>query len=103
MAVTWGLAVGVHRAALHALGSNQTGLTRVLVNLGPFGSSHAGSPGLYIWAVFYVALTALLATVVFAGETSSSYFLRPRWPGSNAVATLWRCTGDLTRVLRSWR
>lgn len=36
------------------------------VNLGPFGSSHAGSPALYIWAVFYLALTALLATVVFA-------------------------------------
>ena len=58
--------IGVHQAALHALGSNQTGLTRVLVNLGPFGSSHAGSPGLYIWAVFSLALTALLATVVFA-------------------------------------
>ena len=57
---------GLYQAALHALGSNQTGLTRVLVNLGPFGSSHAGSPALYIWAVFYLALTALLAMVVFA-------------------------------------
>jgi len=57
---------GLYQAALHALGSNQTGLSKVLVNLGPFGSSHAGSIALYLWAVLYLATLALLATVGFA-------------------------------------
>ena len=56
---------GLYQAALHALGSNQTGLTQVLVNLGPFGSSHPNSVGFDIWTGFYVALVALLATVGF--------------------------------------
>ena len=56
---------GLYQAALHALGSNQTGLTRVLVNLGPFGASHPNSFSFDIWAVVYVALVGLLATVGF--------------------------------------
>ena len=56
---------GLYQAALHALGSNQTGLTQVLVNLGPFGSSHPNSFAFDIWAVFYLGLVALLATVGF--------------------------------------
>ena len=56
---------GLYQAALHALGSNQTGLTQVLVNLGPFGSSHPNSVAFDIWTGFYVALVALLATVGF--------------------------------------
>jgi Cu-processing system permease protein len=56
---------GLYQAALHALGSNQTGLTRVLVNLGPFGASHPNSAGFDIWAAFYLAILALLATVGF--------------------------------------
>ena len=42
---------GLYQAGLHALGSNESGLTGVLVNLGPFGSSHAGGIGLDLWAV----------------------------------------------------
>jgi ABC-2 type transport system permease protein len=56
---------GLYQAALHALGSNQTGLTRVLVNLGPFGASHPNSVVFDIWAAFYVAILALAATVGF--------------------------------------
>jgi Cu-processing system permease protein len=57
---------GFYSAALHALGSNQTGLARVLVNVGPFGSSNAGSTGFYVWAVFYLAVVAFVAAVGFA-------------------------------------
>ena len=56
---------GFYSAALHALGSNQSGFARVLVNVGPFGSSQAGSTGFYVWGAFYFALIALLATIGF--------------------------------------
>jgi Cu-processing system permease protein len=56
---------GLYQAALHALASNQTGLARVLVNLGPFGSAHAGSTAFDIWTAVYLAIVALLATVSF--------------------------------------
>ena len=56
---------GLYQAALHALGSNQTGLTRVLVNLGPFGASHPNSVPFDIWAVVYLAILSSLATVGF--------------------------------------
>lgn len=57
---------GLYQAGLHALGSNESGLTGVLVNLGPFGSSHAGGPLLVVWSVAYVAIVAALAGVGFA-------------------------------------
>ncbi len=56
---------GLYQAALHALGSNQTGVTRVLVNLGPFGSSHAGSVSFDIWSAGYLVIAALIAIVGF--------------------------------------
>jgi Cu-processing system permease protein len=56
---------GLYQAALHALGSNQTGLTRVLVNLGPFGASHSNSTAFDVWAFVYLATLAVLATVGF--------------------------------------
>ena len=57
---------GLYQAGLHALGSNQSGLAGVLVNLGPFGSSHAGGAALDLWAAFYVAAVAVVAMVGFA-------------------------------------
>ncbi|MFZ0387854.1 MAG: ABC transporter permease subunit [Solirubrobacteraceae bacterium] len=56
---------GLYQAALHALGSNQTGLAQVVVNLGPFGSPHAASTTFEIWAACYLAIAAVLATVGF--------------------------------------
>jgi ABC-type transport system involved in multi-copper enzyme maturation permease subunit len=56
---------GLYQAGLHSLGSNQTGVSRVLVNLGPFGASRAGSISFYLWSVAYLAVVALVATVVF--------------------------------------
>ena len=46
----------LYQAGLHALTANQTGFTGALIQLGPFGSSHAGGPGLDLWAAAYVAL-----------------------------------------------
>jgi ABC-2 type transport system permease protein len=54
---------GLYQAALHALGSNQTGVTRVLVNLGPFGASHSGSVSFDLWAAGYLAIIAVIAVV----------------------------------------
>jgi hypothetical protein len=56
----------LYQAGLHALGADQTGFTGVLVSLGPFGSAHAGSPGLDVWAVVYLAGVAGLAVAGFA-------------------------------------
>jgi Cu-processing system permease protein len=56
---------GLYQAALHALGSNQTGVSRVLVNLGPFGASRAGSVSFDIWSAGYLAIAALVAIVAF--------------------------------------
>ncbi len=56
----------LYQAALHSLTADQIGFTGVLVNLGPFGSSHAGGPGLDLWAAFYVAVVGGLAMLGFA-------------------------------------
>jgi ABC-type transport system involved in multi-copper enzyme maturation permease subunit len=57
---------GLYQAGLHALGSNQSGLAGVLVNLGPFGSSHHGGVGLDVWAIAYVVAVGLAAMWAFA-------------------------------------
>ncbi len=56
---------GLYQAGLHALGSNQAGVTRILVNLGPFGASSAGSFAFDLWSAGYLAIVALAATVAF--------------------------------------
>ena len=56
---------GLYQAALHALTSNQTGLTQVVVNVGPFGSSHPASAAFDLWTACYCAIAALVAAVGF--------------------------------------
>jgi Cu-processing system permease protein len=56
----------LYQAGLHALTATQTGFTGVLVNLGPFGSSYAGSFALDLWAVFYLAVVGAAAVLCFA-------------------------------------
>jgi Cu-processing system permease protein len=56
----------LYQAGLHALTAGQTGFTGVLVNLGPFGSSHAGGPGLDLWSAGYLAAVAGVAVMCFA-------------------------------------
>ncbi len=56
----------LYQAGLHALAANQTGFNGLLVNLGPFGSAHAGGPGLDLWAVVYVLAVGAAAILGFA-------------------------------------
>jgi Cu-processing system permease protein len=56
----------LYQAGLHALTANQTGFTGALIQLGPFGSSHAGGLLLDVWAVAYVALAGAIAAWGFA-------------------------------------
>jgi ABC-type transport system involved in multi-copper enzyme maturation permease subunit len=56
----------LYQAGLHALTADQSGFTGALIQLGPFGSSHAGGPLLDLWAAAYVALAGGLAAWGFA-------------------------------------
>ncbi len=57
---------GLYQAGLHALAADQTGFTGVLINLGPFGSSHAGGIGLDLWAIAYLVIIGAVATFGFS-------------------------------------
>ena len=52
-------------ACTHAT-ANQSGFTGVLIQLGPFGSSHAGGLWLDLWALAYVALALAVAAWGFS-------------------------------------
>jgi Cu-processing system permease protein len=56
----------LYQAGLHALTKDQTGFTGALIQLGPFGSSQAGGPGLTLWAAAYVVLALAIAAWGFA-------------------------------------
>jgi ABC-type transport system involved in multi-copper enzyme maturation permease subunit len=57
---------GLYAASLHALISDTSGLTGVVLQLGPFGGSEAAGPGLILWAFIYTAGVLALAAAVFA-------------------------------------
>jgi Cu-processing system permease protein len=57
---------GLYAAGLHALISDTSGLTGVVLQLGPFGGSEAASPGLILWAFIYTAGVLAIASAVFA-------------------------------------
>jgi Cu-processing system permease protein len=57
---------GLYAASLHALISNTTGLTGVVLQLGPFGGSEAAGPGLIAWAFVYLLGVLALAAFVFS-------------------------------------
>jgi Cu-processing system permease protein len=56
----------MYQAGLHALTADQSGFTGALIQLGPFGSSRAGGPGLDLWIVAYLALLGGVALWGFA-------------------------------------
>lgn len=56
---------GLYAASLHALISNTTGLTGVVLQLGPFGGSEPASPALILWAFIYTAGILALAAAAF--------------------------------------
>jgi Cu-processing system permease protein len=66
-AASWALPFeGLYAAGLHALISNTSGLTGVVLQLGPFGGSEAAGPGLIAWAFLYLVAVLALAAFVFS-------------------------------------
>jgi ABC-type transport system involved in multi-copper enzyme maturation permease subunit len=57
---------GLYAAGLHALISETTGLTGVVLQLGPFGGSEAAGPQLIAWAVVYLVGVLALAALAFS-------------------------------------
>lgn len=57
---------GLYAAGLHALISETSGLTGVVLQLGPFGGSEAAGPQLIAWAVVYLAGVLALAALAFS-------------------------------------
>ena len=57
---------GLYAASLHALISDTSGLTGVVLQLGPFGGSEAAGPGLIAWAFVYLIGVVALAALVFS-------------------------------------
>jgi hypothetical protein len=56
----------LYQAGLDSLTSGATGLTRVIVQLGPLGAAHDGGPLLSLWAVVYVVLVGAGALAAFS-------------------------------------
>lgn len=57
---------GLYTAGLHALISETSGLTGVVLELGPFGGSEAAGPELIAWAFVYLIGVIALAAFVFS-------------------------------------
>lgn len=56
----------LYQAGLYNLTSSTSGVTRVVVQLGPLGGAAAGGWGLAAWSVGYIALVGAVAIAVFA-------------------------------------
>jgi Cu-processing system permease protein len=66
-AASWALPFeGLYAAGLHALISGTSGLTGVVLQLGPFGGSEAAGPGLIAWAFAYMLGVLAIAALVFS-------------------------------------
>lgn len=56
----------LYQAGLHSLTSGATGVTRVIVQLGPLGGAQAGGPLLALWSVAYFVVVGGCALAAFA-------------------------------------
>jgi Cu-processing system permease protein len=56
----------LYQAGLNSLTSSATGLTRVIVQLGPLGGAQPGGPPLGLWAAVYLALVGAAALASFS-------------------------------------
>ena len=56
----------LYQAGLHALTEETGGVTGVIVRLGPFGGAQDAGPGLWVWALAYLALVGAAARAAFA-------------------------------------
>ena len=57
---------GLYQSALAAITADTTGLTGVVVELGPFGGAREGGAGLAAWALAYLVVVAAGAVAAFA-------------------------------------
>jgi ABC-type transport system involved in multi-copper enzyme maturation permease subunit len=55
----------LYQAALNELTVNTVGFTRFALQLGPLGGARAGGPGLWIWALVYLAAVVALGLAAF--------------------------------------
>jgi Cu-processing system permease protein len=56
----------LYQAGLHGLTAETSGITGVIVQLGPFGGAQEAGPGLWLWTVAYLGLIGLGARAAFA-------------------------------------
>jgi Cu-processing system permease protein len=56
----------LYQAGLHALTEDVSGVTGVIVQLGPFGGAQEAGPGLWLWALAYLALVGAAARLAFS-------------------------------------
>jgi len=56
----------LYQAGLHGLTAETSGITGVIVQLGPFGGAQEAGPGLWLWTVVYLALIGAGARAAFA-------------------------------------
>lgn len=56
----------LYQASLHALTSESSGLTGVVLRLGPFGGAQGAGPQLWLWAIAYVGVVLAGACAAFA-------------------------------------
>ena len=56
----------LYQAGLHGLTAETSGITGVIVQLGPFGGAEQAGPGLWVWTLAYLALMAAGARIAFA-------------------------------------
>jgi len=57
---------GLYSAGLHALISGTSGLTGVILQLGPFGGSEAAGPEMIVWSFAYLVGVLALASFAFS-------------------------------------
>ena len=56
----------LYQAGLHGLTAKTSGITGVIVQLGPFGGAEKAGPGLWVWTLAYLALIGAGARAGFA-------------------------------------
>ena len=56
----------LYQAGLHGLTAETSGITGVIVQLGPFGGAERAGPGLWVWTLAYLALIGAGARAGFA-------------------------------------
>jgi Cu-processing system permease protein len=56
----------LYQAGLHGLTAETSGITGVIVQLGPFGGAEKAGPGLWVWTLAYLALLGAGARAGFA-------------------------------------